>query len=204
MDPRIESVLQFWFGPPDADIVAHSSRWWRKDPAFDEEIRAEFGPLFEEAASGKLEEWVRAADARAHLALIVLLDQFSRNLFRGKPRAFAQDAQALAVCEDGCGRGLDRQLSPLEAYVFYMPLMHAEDREVQQRSVQAFNILVEQARAHGEPGTVQEALRNAQKYAVLHAEVIERFGRFPHRNAILGRISTPEETAFLLEPNSSF
>jgi len=183
-------VLAFWFGQPPTEQPR--AEWFRKDPAFDERIRQRFGAVIEHALDGGLQHWdERPAGV---LARILVLDQFTRNTWRETPRAFAGDAQALAAAQALVASGGDQQLPPLQRWFAYLPFEHAEDRAVQRQSRHLF---AELARAH-------RALADAQHWAVRHAEVVERFGRYPHRNAILGRASTPEEEAFLRQPGSSF
>lgn len=185
-------VLDFWFGAPGSPEHGTAREvWFRKDPAFDDEIRREFAEAVNIAVAGGFGEW--CATARGALARIVLLDQFTRNIFRGTPRAFAGDARALATAEDAVDRGLDRELSVRERWFMYMPFEHAEDIHAQHRSLALFAALAREL--HDDDPLV---------WAKKHADVIFRFGRFPHRNAILGRASTPEEEAFLREPGSSF
>ncbi len=183
-------VLAFWFGQPPTEQPR--AEWFRKDPVFDERIRQRFGGVLQHALDGGLQHWDRQPDGA--LARIVVLDQFTRNAFRGTPRAFAGDVQALAAAMALVAGGGDQQLPPLQRWFAYLPFEHAEDRAVQSQSLQLF---AELARAH-------PALSDAQHWAVKHAEVIERFGRYPHRNVILKRASTAEEEAFLREPGSSF
>jgi len=195
MHEDAEAILRYWFGPPRSDggvAAEHTERWFQASEATDRSIRARFGRDLERAARGELEDW--ALGARGRLALIVLLDQFSRNVHRGTPLAFAHDALALRLCCDGIAAGMDRELAPIERAFFYMPLQHAEDREAQRRSVACFERLADEA-----PPALAEQLRRFAGYARRHREVIERFGRFPHRNAVLGRASTPEERGFLAE-----
>jgi uncharacterized protein (DUF924 family) len=190
-----EAVLRYWFGSPRPDgRVAEecARRWFAAGEETDAFIRERFGRSLERAAGGELADW--ALTPRGRLALIVLLDQFSRNVHRGTSRAFAHDALALRLCVDGIAAGMDRELAPIERAFFYMPLQHAEDREAQRRSVACLECLAEEA-----PPALVEQLRGFLDYARRHREVIERFGRFPHRNAVLGRPSTPEERAFLAE-----
>jgi uncharacterized protein (DUF924 family) len=203
MSDRAETILHFWFGEPGANLHAVSGRWFTKNPEFDREIATLFGSDIERAALGELDKWGSENADRA-LALVVLLDQFSRNVFRDSPRMFGQDERALRVCLHGQARGFDRTLSFIERYMFCMPMMHAEDRDVQRRSVAAFAAIASDAKAGCAPAEVQKLLQGAHDYAQRHARIIERFGRFPHRNALLGRESTPEEKAFLEEPGSSF
>jgi uncharacterized protein (DUF924 family) len=182
------SVLQFWFGADDALREV----WFRKDPAFDDEIRSRFGALVERALTGALDDW--AVERDGALARIVVLDQFTRNIFRDTPRAFAGDAQALAGARAMVARGDDLTLPPLRRVFVYLPFEHAEDRAMQRESLRLFAALL---REHASTATFDD-------YARRHAEVIERFGRFPHRNAVLGRVSTADEAAFLLQPGSGF
>jgi uncharacterized protein (DUF924 family) len=193
--PTPEEVLTFWFGPngPEGPIPDEvRARWWRKDSAFDDEIRGRFGATHERACAGELDAW--GDTPRGRLALVIVLDQFSRNLWRDDPRAWAADEAAQRNCLAAIEAGADAEL-PLEGRGFlYMPLMHSEDRELQAVSVQKFEEL---AREH--PGS-----ESVVKYAEDHRRIVDRFGRFPHRNAVLGRQSTAEEEAFLLEPGSRF
>lgn len=181
-------LLRFWFGPEPVS----RAEWFRKDPAFDEAIRQRFGATLERALAGELDGW--AATPEGTLALLVLLDQFPRNLFRGQARAFAGDARALALAREAVARGDDRSLHPVQRPFVYLPFEHAEDRAAQDESIRLFTALAAESPAHAD--TLHWAHR--------HREVILRFGRYPHRNAALGRASTPEELAFLAEPGSSF
>jgi uncharacterized protein (DUF924 family) len=188
MDPRAADVLHFWFGTSDTA----RDEWFRKDPAFDARIRERFGFLVEQALAGGLADWDVAADTA--LARVLLLDQFTRNIHRGSPRAFDGDVLALALARSMVARGADQALPPLRRVFAYLPFEHAEDEAAQRESLRLFRAL---AAAH-------PTLAPYDDYARRHAVVIERFGRFPHRNAILGRASTPEDAAFLREPGSSF
>lgn len=185
-------VLDFWFG----GASAVDPRWFKRSDAFDAEIDNRFGATVQAALAGRLDAW--AARPEGALALIVLLDQFTRNMYRGTPAAFAGDAQALALAQKLVDSGEHQHLPPLRRWFAYMPLEHAEDLALQQQCVRLFEALV------AEPGPHREALAGALDYARRHRDVVARFGRFPHRNAILGRTSTPEEAAFLLQPGSSF
>lgn len=193
-----DDVLVFWFGDDDADPLTNAPTWFKKDAAFDAEVHRRFGDALEAAVLGEHEDWKDTP--RGRLAYIILLDQFSRNVYRDTPRAFAQDPISLGACREGIAAGDDDGLSIVERWFFYMPLMHAEDRDAQQESVDRFAALAEEA--EGTP--LADALADAYDYAVAHQDIIERFGRYPHRNSILGRASTPEEEAFLEEPGSSF
>jgi len=185
--PRDE-ILEFWFGP-----APHTERntWFRKDPAFDAEIRSRFGAAIESALGSG---WPHAGTTPlGSLALVLLLDQFTRNAFRDTPRAFAGDAGALATSMTAIEAGMDRGLDKYERWFLYMPFEHSEDRAVQERSLALFRALAAET---GEPGNLE--------WAEKHAAIVRRFGRFPHRNAILGRMSTPGEIAFLQVPGSRF
>jgi uncharacterized protein (DUF924 family) len=194
---RQDEILRFWLGPEGAPPLANQARWFTADPQLDEEIRTRFGADLEAAARGERDGW--ADTPRGALALVVLLDQFSRNAGRGTPRAFAQDARALRVAEDAIARGFDARLGLIERWFLYMPYMHTEDHAAQQRCVALFARLADEA-----PPELRAAFAGALDYAERHRVIVERFGRFPHRNAILGRASTQEELAFLTQPGSAF
>ncbi len=180
--PSPDQVLDYWFAPGMA------ARWYVKDAGFDGEVRARLLPLHERATAGELEPW--RAGARGCLALVILLDQVPRNLYRDDPRAFAKDAQALAITHRALERGLDRELSQIERLFLYLPLEHCESLEEQQLCCELVGALDENPEWHD--------------HAIQHRDIIARFGRFPHRNAALGRQTTPEEAAFLIEPAPSF
>lgn len=186
--PLAALILEFWFGPSP-----HATRdvWFRKDQEFDAEIARRFGIAVEAALRGEHREWT--ATPHGTLARVVLLDQFPRNIFRDAPRAFAGDEQALAMASVAVDTGFDRGLDHYERWFLYMPFEHAEDRRAQERSLALFGALASEL---GDPGALQ--------WAEKHAAIIRRFGRFPHRNAILGRASTAEEVAFLQQPGSRF
>jgi uncharacterized protein (DUF924 family) len=181
-------VLALWFGAPP-----HTERgeWFRKDAAFDAAIRERFGDALARGLAGAFGEW--CGEPRGALARVVLLDQFTRNAFRDTPRAFAGDARALATADDAIRRSFDASLDRYERWFLYIPYEHSEDLAMQRRALELFGALAR-----------DEGLDGPLRYAKRHAEIIERFGRFPHRNSILGRESTPEEIAFLREPGSSF
>lgn len=196
----IDSVLRFWFGNAerDADVFREAAgRWFKKDEAFDAEIRRQFGDLHAKAAAGKLGEW--AESPRGRLALIIVLDQFSRNLYRNDPRAFSCDDRALGLAREGIEAGDDTQLRVVERSFFYMPFMHSENLQDQERCIELFENLLSEA-----PEDCRASIQNNVKYARAHRDIVARFGRFPHRNAALGRQSTAEETEFLQQPGSSF
>lgn len=178
----IHEVHTFWF----QEITPQ--QWWKVDPAFDAALRQRFGPLHAQAAAYELWDWRGTPQGR--LAEIIVLDQFSRNLFRGTPGAFAQDPLALALAQEAVAGGHDAALTqPIERTFLYMPYMHSESARVHVQAEQLF-------RLNGLPDNHDFELR--------HQAIIERFGRYPHRNAILGRTSTPEEVEFLKQPGSSF
>lgn len=192
-----EEVLGFWFGhPPDPVLNPASTRprerWFERDVAFDAECRHRFLDAHEAAASGALSAW--KDEPRSALVLLLLLDQFPRNLFRGTSRAFATDAQAREVARHALARGLDVTLPPVWRWFMYLPFEHSEEVHDQRLAVALFEML-----ALYHPGS-----QEAADFARRHRDIIVRFGRFPHRNETLGRPSTPEEASFLQEPGSSF
>ena len=200
MQTGIEDLLAFWFGSETGDSAtaeAQKKLWWAKDAVVDAEIRERYGALVAAAAGGAHREWAR--EPRGRLALILLFDQFPRNIYRDTPQAFAHDGLALRLAIDGIAAGADRELRAIERVFFYLPLEHAESVHMQERSVALFTAL-----AAGVPEADRSSFAGFLDYAVRHRDVVHRFGRFPHRNRILGRESTPEETAFLAQPGSSF
>jgi uncharacterized protein (DUF924 family) len=185
-------VLTFWFGAPDSPEFGRQRLcWFRKTDDFDALIRDRFGAMHERAARGELAAW--ADRPLSALALTIVLDQFSRNMFRGEPRAFATDAMALSVARMVVERGFDDALLPAHRWFAYLPFEHAEDLDAQRQSLELFEQL------RDDPASATSIL-----YAAKHYAVIARFGRFPHRNAILGRVSTATELVFLAQPGSSF
>ena len=177
-----QAILDFWFS------AACRPKWFAKDAAFDADIAARFQPAWERAAAGGFADWSHSANAA--LARVVLLDQFPRNMFRGSPKAFSSDALALAAAQDAVARGYDRAVAPERRLFFYLPYEHSEELEAQRRGYDLCAANIDW------PDALTAAAR--------HMEIIERFGRFPHRNAVLGRVSTAAELEFLQEPNSSF
>jgi len=199
-DPRIDDVLTFWFGTSKDDLKVyeeHSAKWFKKDPAFDQELTERFASLVEHARTADLDDW--AATPEGRLALIILLDQYARNIYRGTSAMYASDDKCLRLVEEGLEAGDDKALRFPQRGFFYMPLMHAENAEAQDLCVATFANLVLEA-----PDALKPRFRNNLGYAIAHRDIVIRFGRFPHRNAILGRESTPEEVEFLKEPGSGF
>jgi uncharacterized protein (DUF924 family) len=189
---RALEILAFWLGGEERVGNAEPRGvWFERDDEFDAEIERRFVPDHEKAAAGELDGWLETPEGA--LALVILLDQFPRNLFRGSPRAFATDARARHAAREAVRRGFDQLVSQVERWFLYLPFEHSEDLEDQRLSVSLFAALGD-----------DEESRRVHDYAVRHKEIIERFGRFPHRNETLGRVSTPEEEEFLSEPGSSF
>lgn len=186
-----QEVLRFWFDPA---VQAH---WFASDDVFDEQVRQRFGDTLDAAVRGELESW--ADTPEGWLALLIVLDQFSRNIHRGDARAWSADAASQALALAGIARGDDQRLIPLQRLFVYLPLEHAEDVALQHRSVQLFERLANQ-----QPDAAREPYLGFLDYARRHRDVIHRFGRFPHRNALLGRDSTPDEQAYLDSPGSGF
>ena len=181
-DPLIDEIVEYWFGE------AVKPYWFAKSDSFDRQCRDMLLEPYERAAAGRLDSWMDDVDGC--LALCILLDQVPRNVFRGTPRAFATDDKARAVAAHAIDGGFDLECAPEERVFLYLPFEHHEDLDSQRLSVRLFRERVQA------PEFVE--------YAVRHLEIIERFGRFPHRNAILGRAGTPEEEAFLSQPGSAF
>jgi uncharacterized protein (DUF924 family) len=186
-----QDVLDFWFCERVQLLC------FEKDDAFDAEIREKFGDAVAHAEAGGFEEW--RATPQGALALVILLDQMPRNIYRGSPRAFANDARALAAAQHMVDSGFDRGLTFTQRRFTYLPFEHSEDRAVQKRSLALFGALAVECAAENDVKAAEQLL-----YAARHAEIIFRFGRYPHRNACLGRVSTPAEEAFLKDPMSSF
>ncbi|WP_158880429.1 DUF924 family protein [Rhodanobacter sp. L36] len=191
MSPTASDVLSFWFAKEN------EARWYVADAAFDHEIQRRFGDLAKEAADGRLDDW--ASTPESWLALLILLDQFSRNLYRNDARAWAQDVKAQRLALSGIAKGNDQALPALQRVFAYMALEHAENFSLQQRSVELFEALRKSV-----PLDLRHRLDEFLAYAKKHRDVIQRFGRFPHRNAALGRPNTGEEADYLAKPGSSF
>ena len=185
---RARALIDFWFGPPgDPERETHRQIWFKSTPEYDERLRQLFLADYERAAAGALEAWEAAPESA--LALVLLLDQIPRNVFRDSPRAYATDAMARAAADRALARGFDQRFPPVWRKFFYMPLHHSEDLADQRRATTLAETLPDD-RAPEERG-------GNRRYGRPYPEVIERFGRFPHRNRILGRTSTPEEIAFM-------
>lgn len=184
MESEFSPVIDFWF----RELTPHQ---WFADGGrkLDERVRTRFGNLVEAARRGILDHW--APSPRGRLALIILLDQFPRHCFRGMPEAYASDGKAQALAADGVAARMDEQLTFAERQFFYMPLMHAEDRDLQALSLERFDAL-------------QEAAAAVLGFASGHRKIVYRFGRFPHRNRVLGRTSSPEEVEFLASDENMF
>jgi uncharacterized protein (DUF924 family) len=196
----IETVLGFWFGALDSDGLpppAFVKRWFEPPEGFDEEVREIFGSAVEDALAGKLDDWAR--QPRGRLALVLLLDQLTRNIYRDTERAFAGDAQALALALEAIDSGEQILHTPIERSFLYLPLMHAEDLAIQARCIQLYQELVSTSN-----GAVLELFRRNREFAVKHRESIERFGRFPSRNQVLGRETTAEEQEWLAKHPDGF
>lgn len=176
-----ESILNFWFDEIDPGM------WWKKDNAFDQTIATRFGGLLQAAARSELDAW--RTTARGRLAEVIVLDQFSRNVYRDRPEAFAQDAMALALAQEALRSGAQDSLGLAERSFLYMPFMHSESLVIHERAMELF----------AEPG-----MEDSLDFERRHQAIIQRFGRYPHRNDILGRASTHEEREFLKQPGSGF
>ena len=193
-------VLALWIGPLDEDGLAtpeNAARWWRKDPGFDAVIRQMFEPIWERAMAGALEDWRKTP--RGTLAWVILMDQFSRNMFRDTPQAFASDARALEAARVAIAHGDDKVLIGHERLFLYLPFMHAEDLTAQEQCVSLLSAFRDESH-----GRLREELTKNVEFAVRHRDIVARWGRFAHRNAQLGRPSSDAELAFLKEPNSGF
>ena len=190
MDSRVQDVLDFWLGPA-SERGKSRKEWFQKDATFDANIRTRFLSLIESAIAGELDAWRN--DSRSSLALLILLDQFPRNIFRGEARAFSGDARALDVARHVIANGFDQQWHPAERIFAYLPLEHSENLKDQEECLALMKALA-----------VYPETKDMHIWAEKHRVIIERFGRFPHRNAALGRESTAEEIEFLKQPGSGF
>ncbi|MCH8117780.1 MAG: DUF924 domain-containing protein [Proteobacteria bacterium] len=190
---RIDAILSFWFKEHELSAPQIDRRmdiWFGEDPIFDHEIEKDFSADVDKASDGELDHW--AHDPRGRLALIILLDQFRRSIYRNTPSAFEKDPAALKLCVEGAMEGEDKGLSPIQRVFFYMPLQHAESRKVQAKSVELFARLAEAVSP-----TLRETFMTVAQFAELHRDIVERFGRFPHRNKMLNRKNTAEENEYL-------
>jgi uncharacterized protein (DUF924 family) len=200
MNTQPEHVLEFWFGPRAGNLEVATRQgklWFGKSPENDRAVADRFGETLVAARAGLLGHWTKTPHGR--LALIIVFDQFPHHVHRDQPFAFATDAQALGLALDALAEGEDRRLSPIERIFLYLPLEHAESLAMQEQSVALYDALHREAVA-GEADLFASFL----DYARRHRDVVARFGRFPHRNAILGRPSTPDEVEFLKQPGSRF
>ncbi|MCB9667052.1 MAG: DUF924 domain-containing protein [Myxococcales bacterium] len=196
----IEGVLKEWFGTlsPDGRVQDDvRERWWQKDPTYDAHLRDRWGKTLASARQGELDAWEKTP--RGALALVIVLDQWSRNIHRGSSDMFAADTQARAVAKRALAQGHHLALPHELRSFFYLPLMHSENVDDQSQCVALFKHLVADS-----SGPLRENFLKQVDFAERHRDIIEKFGRFPHRNATLGRTSTAEEEAFLKEPGSSF
>ena len=197
---RIDAILAFWFKEQELSAPQIDRRmdiWFGEDQAFDHEIKEEFAGDVESASAGKLDHW--AHEPRGRLALIILLDQFRRNIHRGTAAAYEKDKAALKLCVEGAMEKKDKGLTSIQRAFFYMPLQHAESRKVQAKSVAIFNKLAEAVSP-----TYQETFLTIAQFAELHHDIIQQFGRFPHRNVVLERENTAEENEYLAGDSPDF
>ncbi|MEM6449454.1 MAG: DUF924 family protein [Cyanobacteria bacterium P01_D01_bin.105] len=198
---RTEAILTFWFGAPDSKAFGqYRKQWFLKNDEFDRQIRQRFITDIEKAASGDYDHWQSSAHSSAEsaMALLLLLDQFPRNVYRGSPQSFATDGKASQVASYLVDTGLDQTMPPVYRFFVYVPFEHQEAIASQNRAVALMSALVNTT------PNLDEGLKNGLDFAIRHRDVIKRFGRFPHRNEILGRPSTAEEAAFLQQPGSRF
>ena len=197
---RIDAVITFWFQEQELtapQIDQRMDTWFGSDDVFDHECKKEFADDVERASEGKLDHW--SHEPRGRLALILLLDQFRRNIYRGTAEAFAKDKAALKLCVEGAMAKKDRGLTPIQRAFFYMPLQHAESAKVQAKSVELFTKLAESVSP-----TLRETFETMAQFAELHRDIIDQFGRFPHRNKLLNRDNTPEENEYLSHDSPDF
>lgn len=197
---RIDAILLFWFKEQELSgpqIDRRMDIWFGADPVLDHEIEKEFSDDVVAACDGRLDHW--AIEPRGRLALILLIDQFRRNIHRNSAEAFSKDRLALKLCVEGAMEKKDIGLTPLQRVFFYMPLQHAESRKVQEKSVELYNRLAEAVSP-----TYRETLLTVAQFAELHKDIIDQFGRFPHRNKLLNRDNTPEEDEYLATDSPDF
>ena len=197
---RIDAILSFWFKEQELSAPQIDRRmdiWFSEDAVFDHEIEKEFADDVDAASAGKLDHWAAQSDGR--LALIILIDQFRRNIYRGTAEAFSKDKLALKLCVEGAMEKKDKGLSLIQRVFFYMPLQHSESRKVQAKSVELYNRLAEAASP-----TYRETYLTIAQFAELHKDIIDQFGRFPHRNQLLNRENTAEEAEYLAADSPDF
>ncbi len=197
---RIDEILSFWFKEQALSAPQIDRRmdiWFGEDAVFDLDVEKEFADDVNRASKGELDRW--AAEPRGRLALIILLDQFRRNIYRNTAKAFSHDKIALKLCVEGAMEKADRSLTPIQRVFFYMPLQHAESPKVQAKSVALFNKLAESVSP-----TLRETFMTVAQFAELHKDIVDQFGRFPHRNKLLGRANTPEEDEYLAGDSPDF
>ncbi len=199
-NPDIQRVLDFWFCDSELDspqLDSRMDRWFGASDELDAQIHEEFGTLIEQATAGRLDDWTKTPKGR--LALIILLDQFCRNVYRGSAGAYTHDKTALKIAIEGTMAGDHKQLNSFERMFFFMPLQHSESLKIQEKSVGIFNALAETV-----SGTLHETFLAAAQFAELHRDIVAEFGRFPHRNAVLGRPNSSAEATYLADDNPSF
>lgn len=197
---KIDAVLEFWFRDQELSAPQIDRRmdiWFGSDAVFDHEIEKEFADDVAAASDSKLDHW--ATDPRGRLALIILIDQFRRNIHRNTAEAFSKDKLALKLCVQGAVEKSDRELTPIQRVFFYMPLQHAESRKVQAKSVELYDRLAKTVSA-----TFRETFLTVAQFAELHKDIVDQFGRFPHRNTLLGRENTAEEAEYLADDSPDF
>jgi len=197
---RIDKILSFWFKEQELSapqIDRRMDTWFGEDPVFDHEIEKEFADDVDKACKGQLDHW--ADEPRGRLALIIMIDQFRRNIYRNTAQAFSMDRLALKLCVEGAMEKKDKGLTPIQKVFFYMPLQHAESVKVQAKSVELFARLAESVSP-----TYQETFLTIAQFAELHKDIIDQFGRFPHRNQLLNRRNTPEEDEYLAGDSPDF
>lgn len=197
---RIDAILSFWFKEQALSAPQIDHRldiWFGEDAMFDHEIEKEFSDEIEAASNGKLDHW--ATRPKGRLALILLIDQFRRNIYRGTAEAFSKDKLALKLCVEGAMAKVDQGLTPIERVFFYMPLQHSESKKVQEKSVALYNRLADAVSA-----TYRETMLTIAQFAELHKDIVDEYGRFPHRNKLLGRENTAQEAEFLAGDSPDF
>jgi uncharacterized protein (DUF924 family) len=197
---EIKDVLDYWFSDSDLNsptLDSRMDRWFGSSEELDQEIGERFGKLVEQASGDELDAWAEQPEGR--LALIILLDQFRRSIYRGTPECFEQDKKALKICIEGTMSGVHKQLSAEQRVFFFMPLQHAESLKIQDKSVSIYNALADSV-----SDTLRETFATCAQFAELHRDIVAEFGRFPHRNAALGRANTEAEAAYLSGDAPSF